>query len=603
VDGENRGEHDRAVVRALQSLAATTSPTAAERQRIRDRILLALEDAAEEDLPSAQASSPTAGAHDDVPTPRHGGLTDASQPRTTGATDVAADRSPTTDPAAESTTADPAIDPPTAKRTTANPVAGQSTTGRATADTPAAEHTTARPAAGRSASDRAEASTDPTGTAAGKHTAARPTAHRSTTSRAEAHPGTDPTDTTARPTARRTTTSRAEAHPGTDPTDTTARPALRRTTGQVKAGPGVDPTGTAAGKHTTARPAAHRSTTGPSGERTTAGGRSSVRPATKRGGGVRDQTRPRSPEPGQRSVPSGSNRGETGRRGVLAGVRGRFAVAAVAVLALVGSLVGMSVLLARDALPGDALYGVKRTAEAAELGLTFGDEPKALKHLEFAASRVSEIETLARRYPNPDDAPVGSYLTALTDFDHDATAGSRQLIILATSTDGRLLVSLRDWSTQQATRLQAINNRLPEAARNRQAATRGLLERITARADALLARMDCYQITSGSFDDIGALPATGQCADNLAPTSGNTAPPSVPATPDNSGPATGTGAPGGPLPPAEPTPEVPPVPVPGATASVPPATRPSTPSTSTSEAPPILVLPPLLPGLPTLTIG
>ncbi|MBW3653137.1 MAG: cobalamin biosynthesis protein [Actinobacteria bacterium] len=63
--------------------------------------------------------------------------------------------------------------------------------------------------------------------------------------------------------------------------------------------------------------------------------------------------------------------------------------AAVAVLALVGSLAGMSLLLARDALPGDALYGFKRTAEAASLGLTFGDESKALKHLEVPTADPS----------------------------------------------------------------------------------------------------------------------------------------------------------------------------------------------------------------------
>jgi hypothetical protein len=288
---------------------------------------------------------------------------------------------------------------------------------------------------------------------------------------------------------------------------------------------------------------------------------------------------------------------------VLSGVRGRMAVAAMAVLALVGSLVGMSVLLARDALPGDTLYGVKRTAEAASLGLTFGDEPKALKHLEFAAARVSEIETLARRYPNPADAPVGGYLTALTDFDNDATAGSRQLIRLATSTDGQLLESLRDWSKLQASRLRQVADQLPEAARNREIASRELLDRVTTRTDALLGRMDCDQITSGSFDDIGALPATGGCAKKTAPTSGGATPPTVSSTPDNPGPATGPATPSAPLPPAEPTPEAPLVPVPGATVSVPaPTTRPTSPTTTTTN-PPLIELPPLLPGLPTLSIG
>jgi hypothetical protein len=289
---------------------------------------------------------------------------------------------------------------------------------------------------------------------------------------------------------------------------------------------------------------------------------------------------------------------------VLSGLRGRMAVAAMAVLMLVGSLVGMSVLLARDALPGDALYGVKRTAEAASLGLTFGDEPKALKHLEFAAARVSEIETLARRYPNPADAPVGGYLTALTDFDNDTTAGSRQLIRLATSTDGRLLESLRDWTEQQATRLRNVAEQLPEAAHNREITSRELLGRITTRTDDLLGRMDCDQITSGSFDDIGALPATGECGDKSTPTSGGATPPSVSSTPDNPGSPTGPETPSPPVPPAEPTPEVPPVPVPGATVSVPaPTTRPTSPTTTTTTNPPLIELPPLLPGLPTLGIG
>ncbi|MFC4853078.1 DUF5667 domain-containing protein [Actinophytocola glycyrrhizae] len=326
------------------------------------------------------------------------------------------------------------------------------------------------------------------------------------------------------------------------------------------------------------------------------------------GRSARAGDRPGDGRPASRPGPSSPHSRATGRasrRAALSGVRGRFAVAAVAVLALVGSLAGMSLLMARDALPGDALYGVKRSAEAAELGLTFGDEPKALKHLEFAAARISEIETLARRYPDPGDAPVGAYLTALTDFENDATAGSRQLIALATGTDGRLLGSLRDWSAQQAARLTGVAPRLPEAARSRESATHALLDKITARAEALSARMDCFQITSGSHDDIGALPATGTCErPPLTPTSGTRAP-SVPAPTGGSAPPTGPQAPSPELPPATPTPGLPLVPVPGATASVPaPKDAPATPpAESTPDQPPLLELPPLLPGLPGLSIG
>lgn len=318
------------------------------------------------------------------------------------------------------------------------------------------------------------------------------------------------------------------------------------------------------------------------------------------------------------SRPGGSRAGRaprgrrtTGRSGepprALAGARARFAIASVAVLALIGSLAGMSLLLARDALPGDAFYGIKRTAEAASLGLTFGDEPRALKHLEFAAARVGEIETLARRYPDPKDAPVGGYLTALTDFDNDAAAGSRQLVALATSTDGSQLESLRTWARQQASRLDGVTTRLPAAARNRQRTSLDLLDRITARSSELLRRMDCYQITSGSHDDIGALPATAPCA-----TDPRTTVPSVPPDTDGSVQSSVPPATDGPVTPSEPTPELP-IPVPPITLSTPPPTgRPGVSPTVPSEDPPEIAvplplptveLPPLLPGLPGIRIG
>lgn len=337
--------------------------------------------------------------------------------------------------------------------------------------------------------------------------------------------------------------------------------------------------------------------------------------------------RPRSDRPpSTRRDPSGPPRrpggpktrpGELSR--VMRGARGRFAVASIALLALVFSLAGMSLLLARDALPGDALYGIKRTAEAASLGLTFGDESKALKHLEFASARVTEIETLAQRYASPSDAPVGGYLTALSDFDNDASAGSRQLISLATRNDGRQLESLGAWAYQQTGRLTVIANRLPGAARNRQGATLALLSRIADRTNALLSRMQCYQITTGSFDDVGALPANGVC--ERVP--GATAPPPSARTTDGGRTAETQSSPGltsvpvSPLPPAGPPGTVPSVPLSGATLPGNPTTAgptqpggilPSTPGVppGTLVLPlplPTVEVPPLLPGLPGIRIG
>jgi Domain of unknown function (DUF5667) len=349
-----------------------------------------------------------------------------------------------------------------------------------------------------------------------------------------------------------------------------------------------------------------------------------------------DRVRPRRHRAASGRVARAS-RGPRGRRGAtraggrddqparsMSGARARFAIAAVAVLALVGSLAGMSLLLARDALPGDALYGFKRTAEAASLGLTFGDESKALKHLDFAAARIDEIETLARRYPDPDSAPIGSYLTALTDFDNDAAAGSRQLIALATRADGDQLQLLGTWARQQQARLGTVT--LPPAVRVRESASIDLLGEIAGRADALLARMGCFRITSGSFDEVGALPATGGCEQVAeatptpnAPTPNApeptapepTAPPRTPApnAPEPTAPPTG----GGPAP-VEPTPPLLPLPgledvlpgqpsEPGRGALPPSGPRQETPKIEVPLPLPGVEVPPVLPGLPGVNIG
>ncbi|MGW4109421.1 DUF5667 domain-containing protein [Actinosynnema sp. NPDC004786] len=196
------------------------------------------------------------------------------------------------------------------------------------------------------------------------------------------------------------------------------------------------------------------------------------------------------------------------RRG---GARGRLAVALAAALCLVFSLAGMSLLLSRDALPGDALYGVKRTAESASLGLTFDEESKGYKRLEFAAARVAEIETLVDRYRDSGGGPLGGYLTALTDFDADAAAGSRVLAALGSNSDQRALDDLRDWAGAQADRLEGLRPSLPAEAADRAGTSLDLLRRIGGRAAALRARGDCGPVTSGRVDEIGPLPADAGC--------------------------------------------------------------------------------------------
>jgi Domain of unknown function (DUF5667) len=251
------------------------------------------------------------------------------------------------------------------------------------------------------------------------------------------------------------------------------------------------------------------------------------------------------------------------RRWIPDQTRGRLVVAAAAALCLLMSMSGMSLLLSRDAVPGDALYGFKRTAESAELGLTFGDQPKALKHLEFASARVNEIEIMADQADSAGSwsAGQGKFLRALDDFDSDATAGARLLTGLALHGQPTSLPALRSWAEQQKTRLSAVRAALALPTSTRMDSTLTLLDRVIVRASALSLRSNCATITTGTQDDLGLIPARDAC--KPVPVDGAVAAvplPNVPVPAAPSGPPTEVAPPNVLLPP----PAGSPVPVPAA---------------------------------------
>ncbi|WP_328613527.1 DUF5667 domain-containing protein [Amycolatopsis sp. NBC_00355] len=275
-------------------------------------------------------------------------------------------------------------------------------------------------------------------------------------------------------------------------------------------------------------------------------------------------------------------------------------VAAALFLFLV--LSGLTLVLSRTALPGDALYAVKRAGETTSLNLTFGDQEKAQKHLEFATNRVTELSELAA-----EGASEADYRTAYDDFATDLRAGVTQLTAVATSdgTGAQQLSDVRLWARNQAARLATQQTALPADAASVFGDVRTLLGKVQERTSGLVARLNCYQITTGTADDLGLLPATGECTQRPAPSSGGevSSAPTSPTAAESTTPApTGTQ-----LPPADatataetpaPTGGITPPPVYGG-----PTTTPRPPSTSTSNPPPLVSIPPLLPGLPPIIIG
>lgn len=299
--------------------------------------------------------------------------------------------------------------------------------------------------------------------------------------------------------------------------------------------------------------------------------------------------------------------------GRITGPRGRFAIAMAAAFCLLLVLSGMTLFLSRNALPGDPLYGVRRTVESATLGMTSGDEAKGLKHLEFAGDAIGDVETLVAQYPDVRNSPVGDYLTAFADFDSDARAGTADLVGYAASNNDGVLSTLQDWASEQSNRIQQVQRSLPGQAVPASNDSLALLNRIVQRAGAISARNACYTITSGSTDDLGALPATGPCDKAPAvgatmsatgvPGAGGTITGQIPATPSvgaDTGSRSAVTAP-------TTIPFTPETTAPAqtnhrnSTATVTPTTR--TPGVTLPLPLPGVSVPPLLPGLPSLKVG
>ena len=282
--------------------------------------------------------------------------------------------------------------------------------------------------------------------------------------------------------------------------------------------------------------------------------------------------------------------------------RPRTADLVAAALFLFLLLSGLTLVLSRNALPGDPLYTVKRAGETASLSLTFGDQAKAQKHLEFATNRVTELGELAA-----EGASEADYRTAYDDFARDLRAGVTQLTAVATSDGGgaQQLSDVRLWARNQAARLAAQQTALPAGAATVFDDAQNLLDKVQERTSGLVARLNCYEITTGTADDLGLLPATGECTQRPAPSSSGE-PSSAPTSPSAAETTTPTPT-GTQLPPSEapatagmpaPTDGLTPPPVFG---QPPSTTRP--PTTSTSRPPPLVSIPPLLPGLPPIIIG
>lgn len=208
-------------------------------------------------------------------------------------------------------------------------------------------------------------------------------------------------------------------------------------------------------------------------------------------------------------------RGPRARTAVVAGV----AAGAVAF--------GMSNASA-NAVPGDALYGVKRSTERAQLALASSEVGRAQLYLDFARTRLAEAGTVH-----------GGLDRVLDDMDRDTLAGVRLLTSAADNRrDPAALDPIDRFVTDQRETLDELAKQVDGADRARVGSSLALLRTIEERATELRRSLDDQCPSATSVDDFGPLPVT--CLSAPAPGAlGPAAQP--PPAPPQSQPGTGAG--------------------------------------------------------------
>lgn len=163
------------------------------------------------------------------------------------------------------------------------------------------------------------------------------------------------------------------------------------------------------------------------------------------------------------------------------------------------AIAGVGVGASRS-LPGDPFYGVKRATERVQLATTVGQEAKGKRHLEFARTRLSEVQALvghdsalpsflpstaAAVGPLTDEAKASTIIATLRDMDSETRAGAHDLLAVARNTGSiEPLQALDTFTRDQFDDLRSVLAELPVQAQPRAEQSLALLTTVGARTVA-----------------------------------------------------------------------------------------------------------------------
>lgn len=202
-------------------------------------------------------------------------------------------------------------------------------------------------------------------------------------------------------------------------------------------------------------------------------------------------------------------------------------------LAVLIGLSGVGVA-SNGAVPGDALYSVKRSREAAQLALAQSDSSRGQLHLQFARTRLTEASSV-----RSDSAELSR---ALDDMDADTRSAMRELGSVAVSRKSTAaLDSVDEFVVGQRQDLMALISELSVDRRARPMSSLALVEQVAERSTSLRESLNCGNASENTrTDELGplprrcaAMPAVEAGGRNAPPgTSGRSAEPETPAAGD-----------------------------------------------------------------------
>ena len=158
------------------------------------------------------------------------------------------------------------------------------------------------------------------------------------------------------------------------------------------------------------------------------------------------------------------------------GARERRLAIAASTFVLVGGSAGLAAA-AQHALPGDALYPIKRGIESAHTGLSTNRADKGRDLLSQADSRLAELDGLLRENSGSvDDTEVPA---TIRDFALQAQQGSQMLLdSYAQDQDPADVVAIRKFAAQGLLSLQELAKKAPAEEQDNLAQVAGLLQKI-----------------------------------------------------------------------------------------------------------------------------